>query len=159
MTRRTFAMRTLISFLLTSALFVSPSFGQTTYPAPNGSTVAQPTFLIDPSTGRSVPAGSISMTWAATMTIAAATNTTMTDANVVKDPNSGATPTSFSTFSVRNMGSNQANVCEFGGTCSATTGDPLSAGACNTYPISPAAVPSVFSASGTTLRVWNGTGC
>lgn len=99
-------------------------------------------------------------TWQATMTLTAATSTTLVDANVTKAPNSAATPASFGTLTVINSGADAVYVCQFGGTCSATAGGGyIASGACDTYNISPASVPTLYSTSGTALSLRNGPGC
>lgn len=99
-------------------------------------------------------------TWQATMTLAAATSTALTSANVTTAPNSAATPAGFGVLTVINGGTNTAVMCQFGGTCSATAGgEPLAPGACDTVDIVPQSVPTFYSTSGTTLSFRNGTGC
>lgn len=112
-----------------------------------------------PVTGN-VTTAPIATTWQASMTLAAATSTSLVDANVTKAPNSAATPASFTVLTVINSGSNAAYVCQFGGTCSATAGGGyIAAGACDTYNINPTSVPTLFSTAGTTLSLRNGPGC
>lgn len=70
---------------------------------------------------------------------------------------SGAFPTgAIGNVSISNVGANTAFVCWFGGTCSATVGQPVAAGATVDKNVGPStAVPTVFSASGTTLTITN----
>jgi hypothetical protein len=58
--------------------------------------------------------------------------------------------------SISNVGSNTAYVCWFGGTCSATVGQPVTANTTVAKNVGGStAVPTVFSTSGTTLTITN----
>ena len=93
-----------------------------------------------------------------TMTLSAATSTSLIAANVTMN-NSTVLPLAgaFGNVSIVNNGTNSLIVCWFGGTCSAAAGgETLLAGAGDNKNLTGAAnAPTLYSASGTTLSFSN----
>ena len=96
-------------------------------------------------------------TYQGTMTLGAATSTTLTSGNVTMNAGGGALPTTFQKITIINTGTNAATVCWFGGTCSAALGsETLAAGATDTVNLNGfATAPTLFSTLGTTLSFRN----
>jgi hypothetical protein len=69
-------------------------------------------------------------TFSGNIVVGAATSTSLIAANVTLDPNSGALPKpgNFSRLVIIPPASCVVNICWFGGTCSATAGEPMGSG-------------------------------
>jgi hypothetical protein len=95
-------------------------------------------------------------TFQGTMTLTAATSTTLTSGNVTM-ASSTVLPSTFQNLFVLNTGTNPVFVCWFGGTASATSGcETIVAGASDTRNLGNFATPpTLFSTAGTTLAFGN----
>lgn len=92
-------------------------------------------------------------TYQGTLALTAATSTTVSTLTL---SNGTAFPSVIGKIVIINTGTNIANICWFGGTCSASGGsEPLAAGASDQFNIAGTTSPTAFSASGTTLAVHN----
>ena len=94
------------------------------------------------------------MTYQGNLTLAAATSTAVSTLTLA--PNSAAFPSTMGVMLILNTGTNPTTICWFGGTCSATNGMVLVAGASRLVNLGAATtVPTAFSTSGTTLSIDN----
>jgi len=107
--------------------------------------------------GTQFPVTTPATTYQGTMTLAAATSTTLITANVTISAGSIPAAGAFARLFALNTGMNPTYVCWLANTCSATSGgELLAAGASDTKNITgSAAVPSFYSPLGTTLSISN----
>lgn len=123
-----------------------------------GQTSGSSTGMMDQAGQACVANGQPVQTFYGVATISSGTSTSLIAANVTMEA-STTLPTAghFGTLTIKNTGTtNPVTVCWGGGTCSATAGEVLAAGAQDTKNLSAyTAAPTVFSTSGTTIYIDN----